>query len=723
MVIRKEIMVGGRTLIIETGRVAKQADGAAWVQYGETVVLATAVAAKEPTEGQDFFPLTVDYREKAYATGRIPGGFFKREGKPTEREIVSSRLIDRSLRPLFPKAFRNEVQILVNVLSADQQNEADILGVIAASTALCLSPIPFAGPVASVRIGRVRGEWLVNPTYAQVDESDMDVVASSTTDFVVMVEGEAKEISEEDLVQALELAQGAAQATLRAQEELAQAWGTVKMPVPEPTLDPALIQELRDFTVPRVREVVRITEKKERRAALEAVVREASVTFAEKFAQVPSAIPETIAEVERELVRQMLLRERRRLDGRTPSEIRPITAEVGVLPRAHGSALFTRGQTQALAATTLGTKMDEQKIEDLEGEFWKSYMLHYNFPPFSVGEVRPVRGPGRREVGHGYLAERALKPMIPSEEIFPYTIRVVSDILESNGSSSMATVCAGSLSLMDAGVPVKGQVAGIAMGLVKEGDQYATLTDILGDEDHLGDMDFKVAGTERGITAFQMDVKSQGISSQILREALAQAREARLSILEVMNATLPRPRPEISKYAPRIITMKVAVEDIGTVIGPGGKTIREIIDKTGTTIDIDDDGRVTIASQDPEAAKKAKELIEALVAKPEVGHVYVGRVKKIMPFGAFVEILPGKEGLLHISEIEHRRIERVEDVLKVGDEVTVKLISVESDGKLDLSRKALIERDAATGPPPPSRSRPAPRRSPSYDPHRNRKNS
>ncbi|NOZ62481.1 MAG: polyribonucleotide nucleotidyltransferase [Calditrichaeota bacterium] len=694
MIYRKEVPFGHSTLSIETGKMAKQANGAVVVQYGETVILATATASKKPKEGLDFFPLSVEYREKAYAAGKIPGGFFKREGRPSENEILSARLIDRPIRPMFPENFKNEVQIIVLVLSADKENDPDVLGLIGASAALSISDIPFDGPLAAVRIGRVNDEFIVNPTYSDLEESDMELVIAGNADSISMVEGESQEISEEDMVAALEFGHEQIKKLVAIQEELIQDCGKEKMEVQQPEVDAELLAKVHELIDGKVSDAIRIVEKAERRDALTAAIEEAVAQLTEEFPEieVEPIIKAEVGTKEKELVRKMVTEEKKRLDGRNPEEIRPIACEVGVLPRTHGSALFTRGQTQALAVTTLGTKMDEQKMDELEGEFWKSYMLHYNFPPFCVGEVRPIRGTSRREVGHGNLAERALKNVIPNETIFPYTIRIVSDILESNGSSSMATVCAGSLSLMDAGVPTKDAVAGIAMGLIKEGDKYVILSDILGDEDHLGDMDFKVAGTSKGINSFQMDIKIKGLSLEILREALEQARQGRLHILKIMNETLDSPRAELSAYAPRIFTMKVDTDVIGMIIGPGGKTIREIIDKTDTAIDINDEGIVTIAAIDPQNGQMAKEMIEELVKKPEVGQIYTGKVKKITNFGAFVEILPGKEGLLHISQIDNRRINRVEDVLKVGDEVKVKLLKIDDQGKLDLSRKVLLDR-------------------------------
>jgi polyribonucleotide nucleotidyltransferase len=689
---KNEMMLGGKKLSIDTGKLAKQANGAVVVQYEDTVVLAAATASKKPLEDIDFFPLSVEYREKAYAAGKIPGGYIKREGRPSDNEILSARIIDRPIRPLFPENFRNEVQIMVMVLSADRENDPDILGVIGASTALSISDIPFMGPVGAVRVGRINGELIINPTYRELEQSDVDLVIAGTEDSIVMVEGESKEISEDDMIAALEFGHKYIKETVALQKELMVECGKPKIEIVVEEPDENLINQIHQVAEPHLHEIVNIQDKSERSNALSGLIEELQTSLEEHFPESSLVIKEEVEKTQKELVRSIILTQNKRLDGRKPDEIRPITCEVGLLPRTHGSALFTRGQTQALAVTTLGTKMDEQKMDELEGEFFKSYMLHYNFPPFSVGEVRPIRGPGRREIGHGNLAERAIKNVIPGDAMFPYTIRIVSDILESNGSSSMATVCAGSLSLMDAGVPIKEAVAGIAMGLVKEDDRYVILSDILGDEDHLGDMDFKVAGTDKGINAFQMDIKIKGISLDILREALAQAKQGRLHILEAMNQTIEKPRAELSSYAPRILTFKVDNEFIGLIIGPGGKTIREIIEKTEVAIDISDEGVVTIASVDPENGIRAREMIENLIQQPEVGRVYNGIVKRITSYGAFVEILPGQEGLLHISQIAHSRINRVEDVLKVGDEVQVKLLKIDEQGKFDLSRKALLDR-------------------------------
>ena len=690
MYLKEEMTFAGRNLSIETGKLAKQANGAVLVAFGETVILATATASKEPIEGKDFFPLSVEYREKAYAAGKIPGGFFKREGKPSENEVLSSRLIDRPIRPMFPDNYKNEVQIIVSVLSADKENDPDVLCVTGASAALSISDIPFQGPIAAVRVGRIHGQLIINPKFSELEDSDVDMVMAGSADSIIMVEGESREISEDDMLEILEFGHAAIKELIDFQNKLIEKIDVEKTEVPDPEYPEGFLEKVESMVQPKIEDVVKITEKKERSEALHNLYDEIVEQLIEEYPETEKIIASIIEEMQKKRVRSMILDEGKRLDGREPDDIRPIECEVGLLPRTHGSALFTRGQTQSLSATTLGTKMDEQKMDELEGEFYKSFILHYNFPPFSVGEVRPMRGTSRREVGHGNLAERALKNIIPNDEVFPYTIRIVSDILESNGSSSMATVCAGSLSLMDAGVPIKEAIAGIAMGMVKEDDRFVVLTDILGDEDHLGDMDFKVAGSQEGITAFQMDIKVKEMPFEVLKEALQKAQVGRHKILDIMNKTLDKPRTELSNYAPRIISFRVNVDMIGMIIGPGGRTIREIIEKTGAAIDINDDGTVTIASVDAENGEYARELIEELVQEPEVGKIYKGKVKKIMNFGAFVEILPGKEGLLHISAIDHKRINKVEDVLKVGDEVEVKLMKIDPQGKLDLSRKALL---------------------------------
>ncbi len=694
MLSRKETELNGKVFAIETGRVARQADGACWVQFGDTIVLATVVGDPEAKPDVDFFPLTVDYREKAYAAGKIPGGFFKREGKPSENEILSARLIDRGIRPLFAENYSNEVQVMVAVLSADKENDPDVLGISAASTAIMLSGLPWNGPLAGVRVGRCNGKFIANPTHADLEGSDLDLVLAATEDSIIMVEGEAHEISEADMVAALAFGHDVARQLIQVQKAVVSEAAKPPRPVIPVELPAGLESRVREAATETLRDLLRETDKQKRRNSLKQYYKTLTEALQTDFPESEAQVSTILHTIEKEIVRAMIVHDRRRLDGRDWTSIRDITCEVGVLPRVHGTCIFTRGQTQALAAVTLGTKVDEQKMDELEGEFYKSYMLHYNFPPFSVGEIRRLGGPGRREVGHGNLAERAIKAVMPNEKVFPYTVRVVSDILESNGSSSMATVCAGSLALMDAGVPIKSAVAGIAMGLIQQDGQTVILTDILGDEDHLGDMDFKVAGTAQGITGFQMDIKIKGLTSQIMAEALEHARRARLHILNIMNATLSSARPEISPYAPRILTIKVPTDSIGLIIGPGGKTIRDITERTGTTIDIDDSGVVTIAGVDPVACNKAKAIIQGMVAEPELGTIYQGTVKSVKEFGAFVEILPGREGLLHISQIDNRRIARVEDVLKVGDEVTVKLIEIAPDGKLRLSRKALLSSDS-----------------------------
>ncbi len=686
----------GRTLSIETGRIARQAGGSVMVRLGDTVVLAAATSAKT-TQERDFFPLSVDYREKSYAAGKIPGGFFKREGRPSEKEILSARLTDRPLRPLFPDGYTDEVQIMIQVLSSDQENDGDILGIIGASAALSISPIPFPTPIAAVRVGRKNGQFVVNPLFSDLETSDLNVTIAGTAEFINMVEGGSREVPEKDLVAALAFGHEHIKKVVAIIEQMKAKVGLPKIEVPEIEYDPELVKTVTEQTFDKIKKANRIREKAERYVAIDLIKTEALASLEEQFPESEKTIKAVIGQIEKDDLRKMILDEGIRSDGRGFEDIRQITSEVGILPRTHGSSLFTRGQTQAIVAATLGTKMDEQRIDDLLGESFKSFMLHYNFPPFSVGEVRPARGPGRREIGHGALAERALEPVIPAEEKFPYTIRIVSDITESNGSSSMATVCGGTLALMDAGVPLKAPVAGIAMGLIKEGDKMAILTDILGVEDHLGDMDFKVTGTAEGITAFQMDIKIAGLTLEIMEMALDQARRARMYVLDKMKECLAEPRTELSQYAPRIITLKVPIAKIGEIIGPGGKMIRSIIEQTGAKIDIEDDGTVTIASVDQLAGEAARDKVLALIEEPEIGRVYVGKVKRIAAFGAFVEILPGTDGLLHISEIESRRIERVEDVLSLGDEVKVKVLNIDPEGKIRLSRKVLLEGGSDNG--------------------------
>lgn len=685
-----EVEYYGRPLSIEVGRMAKQADGAALVHYGETVVLATAVAVKEVKSDTDFFPLTVDYQEKTFAAGKIPGGFFKREGRPSEKEILTCRLIDRSIRPLFSDGLRCETQIIATVLSADRENDPDVVAMLATSVALEVSDIPFKGPLAGVRIGRVQGGWVVNPTQSQLQESDVDIFLSGSRDAIVMVEGGARMLPEDTILEALFLGHEAIRPLLDYQEEIKRELGKNKRPVPVVQRDRALIQRVDELARGKILEAIAIAEKQERYKRLDEVKREVVTQALVEQPEKEKEIKACFDELKKDCFRQLIVKERRRIDGRGLKEVRPITCEVEVLPRTHGSALFTRGETQALVVTTLGTTSDEQKIDALIGEHYKKFMLHYNFPPFSVGEVKFLRGPSRRDIGHGALAERALLPVIPKEDGFPYTIRIVSEVLESNGSTSMATVCGASLSLMDAGVPITAPVAGIAMGLIKEADQVRVLSDILGDEDHLGDMDFKVAGTRDGVTALQMDIKISGVSREIMREALYQAREGRIGILKVMDATISEPRREISGHAPRIITLKVKPEKIREIIGPGGKVIRGIVEETGVKMDVEDDGTVTIASSDEAATRRAVEIVQRITAEAEIGKIYKGTVRKIMDFGAFVEILPGTDGLVHISQLAPERVRRVSDVLKEGDEVMVKVLEVDKQGKIKLSRKEAL---------------------------------
>ncbi len=692
MVIQKEKEIGGRKLIIEVGKLAKQAHGSAVVRYADTMVLVAATRSKEPREDIDFFPLSVEYQERTYAAGKIPGGFYKREGKPTEKEILSARLIDRPLRPLFPDHYRNDTQIAVFVISSDRENEADILGTIGASVALSISDIPFLGPIAAVRVGKIGSDFIINPTFTQLEESEMDLVIAGTEESIMMVEGEALEISEKEMVEALQFGHKYIREIIELEKEIIAQFPVEKLEVNPPEIPKGLQERVDKLARTKIKEAIQIVEKKARHNRLDEIKTEVLENLGEEFEPFQLHIKNLLHDIEKDEVRAMVIKENRRLDGRGLDDLREISCEVGILPRAHGSALFTRGQTQSLGVTTLGTKIDEQIVESLEGESSKSYMLHYNFPPFSVGEVKPYRGPSRRDIGHGNLAERALKPVLPSEESFPYTIRIVSDILESNGSSSMATVCSGSMSLMDAGVPTKCHVAGIAMGLIKEDNEIRILTDILGDEDHLGDMDFKVAGTSEGITAFQMDIKISGISFDIMKEALEKARVARMKILEIMSKAIDKPRTEISRYAPRILTMMIPTEKIGEVIGPAGKTIRGIIEATGAKIDIEDSGYTVIASPDVEMAEKAKKMIEAVIVEPEVGKSYEATIKRIMNFGAFAEFLPGKEGLIHISELDTRRVGNVRDIVKIGDKVHVILKEIDKEGRFNLSRKEYLRK-------------------------------
>jgi len=689
---RVETEIGGRTLILETGKLAKQASGSCYVRYADTVILSNFVSGKSDGEDRGFLPLFVDYREKTYAAGRIPGGFFKREGRPGLKETVSARLVDRSLRPFFNKDIRFELNVANEVLSSDQENDADILALIGASTAVCISDVPFPGPVGAVRIGKVDGELVLNPTFEQLDASEMDLVIAGTRDSIIMVEGDAHEISEETFLEALEFAVPNIQKIVALQEELIAKVPAEKREIAERKPPEGLPEAVEGKFGDRIREAMTTGETKEDRSRARAAVKaEMYESLLETYPESEKALDAAFERIEGENMRRLILEENRRVDGREPGELRKITCEVGVLPRTHGSALFSRGETQALVVTTLGTSMDEQRIEDLEGQSWKTFMLHYNFPGYSVGEARPYRGPSRRDMGHGLLGERALTAVVPSNESFPYTIRIVSDILESNGSSSMASTCGGSLALMDAGVPIKAQVAGIATGLISDGERHVFLTDIQGLEDHLGDMDLKVAGTRNGITGIQMDLKIKGLAVAQLTEGLKRAREARLQILDVMDEALASPRAEISQYAPRITVLQINPDRIRDVIGPGGKTIKKITEETGATIDIEDSGEVKVACVDAEMAARAVEIVRALTEDPEVGRIYNGRVVRITNFGAFVEILPGKDGLIHISELEHRRVEKVEDVVREGDMVLVKVIGVDEQGKVRLSRKQALD--------------------------------
>ncbi len=680
--------------MIETGRLAKQAAGSALVQFGDTMLLA-AVTVSPNISTLPFFPLTVEYREKTYAAGKIPGGFLKREGRPSDKEILASRLIDRSIRPLFPEGFKNEVQVFVTVLSADQENDADILGAVAASVALSVSTVPWNGPLAAVRVGKVEGKWILNPTFQQLEFSTIDLVVSGSADAIYMVEGGSLEISEAEMLEALKVAQKGIKDVIALERKVIDGVPRRKLAWERPEPDAALVARVRELAEKAMASAINAKDKAARAGGVKELRQSVQTQLSAEFPEKPKDIAAELDEIEYRVMRAQVLEKGERVDGRDLDTIRPITIEAGLLPRAHGSALFQRGETQALASVTLGTADDEQRIDSIDvlGETTKSFMLHYNFPPYSTGEVKMIRGTSRREIGHGALAERALQPLLPHYEGFPYTLRVVSEVLESNGSSSMATVCSGSLALLDAGVPMKASCAGVAMGLVKEGDKIAVLTDILGSEDALGDMDFKVAGTANGITSIQMDIKIEGLTLDIMKEALERARKGRLHILKEMEKVLSKPRPELSKYAPRIITIQIKPEKIGDVIGPKGKTIRGIQDATGAKINVDDSGLITIAAVGGEAGEKAREMVAAIVAEPEVGRVYEGPVKSTTPFGAFVEIIPGVEGLLHISELQHGRTEKTEDVVKKGDIVQVKLLEVDERGRMKLSRKALLPKE------------------------------
>src|SRR5882672_2678324 len=699
----REVSISNKTLSIETGKLAKQADGSVIVRYGDSVVLVTACRAASPREGIDFLPLTVDYREYTYASGRIPGGFFKREGKPSEKEVLTSRLIDRPVRPLFPAGWRYETQIIALVLSADTENDSDVLAITGASAALALSEIPLEKTIAGVRVGLIDGQYVINPTFEQRKQSKLDLVVAGSKDGLVMVEAGAKEVTEDQVVKALDAAHAAIKQIVASIDDLARDAGKKKLQVAKKEIGHDFYREVEEKVLVPLTEAMRIRGKLENYDRVDEALKDLVASLPEGEVERKLEAKQIFKELKEKVLREEVLTHGVRLDGRKFDEVRPIWIETGVLPRTHGSAVFTRGETQALVTCTLGTADDAQKIESFEGETWKSFMLHYNFPPFSVGETGRMTGPGRREIGHGALAERALTPMMPAEEQFPYTVRVVSDILESNGSSSMASVCGGSLAMMDAGVPLKAPVAGIAMGLVMDEatGRYAILSDIAGAEDHYGDMDFKVAGTSTGITALQMDIKVGGITTEVMTKALDQARRGRLHILEKMREALSAPRGNISNFAPRIVTIRIPVDKIRDVIGPGGKMIRSIIERTGVKIDVEDDGRVNVASADGASAQKAISIIQELTATPELNKTYMGKVQRITDFGAFVEIMPGTDGLLHVSEIANHRVKDVRDELKEGEQVLVKVINIDPTGKIRLSRKALLQEQGGAAPAAP----------------------
>ena len=706
MMHRVEKTFAGRKLVIETGRMAKQASGSALVSFGDTMVLA-AVTVSDTQSPLDFFPLLVEYREKTYAAGKIPGGYIKREGRPSDNEILSARIVDRSVRPLFPEGFKNEVQIFIYVISADQENAPDVLALVAASAALNASKIPFTTPVAATRVGRVQDKWVLNPTFQQLAYSDMEIVVAGSADSINMVEGGALEVSEEDMLDCFTIAQKGIRELIAVQQDLLKELGSdrpAKMEWTKADIDDTLSAKVKDLANGKIKDALNQKDKHGRIAAVEKVKKEIAEQLLADFPDNGKDVKSILGDVEYNQLRSQVLDTGLRVDGRKPNEVRPITIDTGLIPRAHGSALFTRGQTQALVTATLGTANDVQHYESVNEskESSKSFMLHYNFPPFSTGEVRPMRGTSRREIGHGNLAERALQGVLPAFDEFPYTIRIVSDILESNGSSSMASVCGGSLAMYDAGVPIRSAVAGVAMGLIKEGKKYAILTDILGTEDHLGDMDFKVAGTREGITSIQMDIKIEGLDLNIMKEALAQAKEGRMHILGEMDKALSSAKSDLSAYAPRIVTMSISPEKIGDLIGPKGKTIRGIQDETGAQITVDDSGLVTIAAVGGDSMERARQMVQSLTAEPVVGETYEGMVKTTTPFGAFVEIMPGTEGLVHISEMRHERTEKTEDVAKKGDRVRVKLIDRDERGRLRLSMKALLPRPEGMPEPEPS---------------------
>ncbi|MCH7517724.1 MAG: polyribonucleotide nucleotidyltransferase [Candidatus Dadabacteria bacterium] len=686
-----EAQVFGTTFELETGTLAKQTSGAVLARYGDTVVLATLVAAKEKTEGEDFLPLTVNYQEKSAAAGKIPGGFFKREGRPNEKEVLTSRLIDRPIRPLIPKEFTYQTQIIITVFSSDLDHDPDVLSVTAASAALMVSDVPFAGPIAAVRVARVGGEFICNPIKSEIEESDMNIIVAGTKEAIVMVEGGANEVSESDIVDALMFAHESIQEFIKVQEDLVSGMDIEKRVLDPLEEDEDFNNKVISFAEDKLKETITISSKTERNDSIKKVYSDTEEHISSLYPDTEVDISKVFEKLLKESVRGLIVNDKKRLDNRGYTDVRPISGEVGFLPRVHGSAVFTRGETQAAVTVTLGTKYDEQRIDSLEGDITKTFMLHYNFPPYSVGETSFRLGPGRREIGHGALAERAFASVLPNREDFPYTLRIVSEILESNGSSSMATVCGGTLSMLDAGIPISASVGGIAMGLIKEEDDFVILSDILGDEDHLGDMDFKVAGTTKGITALQMDIKVTGVTREILTKALDQAKDGRMHILSEMDKIMSAPREDISQYAPRIVTMQVEQSKIKDVIGSGGKTIKKIVELTGVQIDIDDSGTINIASPDGEACKKAIKIIEGIVEEMEVGKVYLGTVKRILDFGAIVELANGKDGLVHISELEPKRVEKVTDILQENDELLVKCIEKGRDGKIRLSRKQALD--------------------------------
>jgi len=690
MIIRETIRIGDKNVTLETGRIAKQAQGSVLVTCGETMVLVTVCGTMEPRPGIDFLPLSVDYVEKTYAAGRIPGGFFKREGRLRDDEILVSRLIDRPCRPLFPDGYRNEVQVVATVLSVDKENPSDVLGMVGASAALHISPIPWDGPIASVRVGRVDGKFIANPTYEEMEKGDLNIVVSATRNAIVMVEGECSEISEADFSEAIFFGKDAVQGVIDLQDKMREAIGAAKWTFNKKEAPAGLAERVKSVALTGIKDACSTREKFARYSKFKDVKKATVGQLISEFPEHEGFIKETYEDLRYDTMREQVVYEGQRVDGRDLTTVRPITIEVGFLPRTHGSTLFTRGETQAICTITLGTSRDEQRIDGLVEEEWKRFLLHYNFPPFSVGEVKPLRGPGRREIGHGHLAERALARMLPDKEQFPYTMRLVSEITESNGSSSMATVCGGSLAMMDAGINIKAPVAGVAMGLIMLKDKYAVLTDILGDEDHLGDMDFKVCGTEKGITAIQMDIKISGLTREVVEKALTQAKAARLHVLSKMNEALGTARSDLSAHAPRITQIKVKPDQIRTIIGPGGKMIKAIVDQTGCAIDIEDDGTVAIASPDNASVQKAIDIIKSLTMTPEVGETYKAKVTRVEPYGAFLEFAPGKDGLLHVSEIDWNRVEAVEDFMRLGDEVEVKIIEVDRDGRVRFSRKALL---------------------------------